>query len=116
MSNNAIVLCRLSDLPEQGARGFDPFQQGRDSVFVVRKANAIFAYRDICPHYGQTSLPWKKDEYLASSGDTIVCAAHGAHFEIDTGYCISGPCKGDKLIPVALHINDSGEVEAQLDN
>lgn len=112
--SNTVTLCHFDDLPEQGAQGFDPFGEGQDSVFVIRQGNSLYGYRDLCPHYGDTALPWRKDEYLDPWGETIVCAAHGAHFEITTGLCISGPCLGDCLPKVPLQISDNGEVLATI--
>jgi nitrite reductase/ring-hydroxylating ferredoxin subunit len=84
-------------------------------VFVVRKGDSLHAYRDICPHYGDTSLPWKKDEYLDGQTQHIVCAAHGALFDIATGECLSGPCLGDALAPVVIKVDDKGDILARLD-
>jgi len=109
-----IALCCLSDIPEGSARGFDPFDEGRDSVFVVRQGSQVFAYLDICPHYGSTSLPWRKDEYLATTNDAIVCAAHGAYFSIETGLCTSGPCVGESLTKVPVTITDSEDILVSL--
>lgn len=36
MSGIAQPLCRLNELEEGQARGFDPLAQGRDSVFALR--------------------------------------------------------------------------------
>ena len=104
-------LCYLEELPEDSARGFDPQAQGVDSLFVVRKHNKVFAYLDACPHYqGETSLPWRKDAYLDESAEFIVCAAHGARFEIDTGLCVRGPCMGQTLVGVPLQIAADGNI------
>jgi len=35
---------------------------------------------------------------------TIVCATHGATFRPEDGYCIAGPCAGDRLEPVAVRV------------
>ena len=76
---------------------------------------ATDAYADACPHLG-TPLAWRKDAYLIAMGDRIVCAAHGAQFEIHTGRCTLGPCLGDALAPVCLSIHESGEVHLADDN
>lgn len=102
-------LCHLAELPEGGARGFDPLGRGRDTVFAVRRGTAVRVWADRCPHHG-TPLPWRKDAYLNAAGDRIVCAAHGALFEIDTGLCVQGPCLGERLWPVPFTLNDEGEL------
>jgi len=107
-----VSLCRLEALPDGGARGFDPLHRGHDTVFVVRQGRALHAYLDLCPHYGDTRLPWRKDAYLDAAGQAIVCAAHGARFDIATGRCILGPCLGRSLKAVPLVLNNDGEVLA----
>ena len=102
-------LLHLDDLPDGASRGFDPQRIGQDTVLAVRRGRRLFAYADACPHHG-TPMAWRKDAYLNAGGDRIVCAAHGAQFEIDTGRCMLGPCLGDALTPVQLTILDNGEV------
>lgn len=110
--SGAERLCALTELPEWGARGFK--LEGQASVFVVRQGAALYAYRDLCPHYGDTSLPWRKDAYLDPLGKRIMCAAHGALFDIDSGLCTSGPCLGESLTRVPVQISESGDVLAIL--
>lgn len=107
-------LCKLDEVPSNGAKGFDPFNEGHDSIFVVNTPKGLFAYRDICPHYGSTTLPWRKNEYLNSAGTNIVCAAHGAEFEIATGLCVSGPCLGQSLTPIPLIVAEDGYLLATI--
>ena len=102
-------LCHLSELPDGGSRGFDPCASGRDTLFVVRRGQALHAYVNACPHHG-TPMAWRKDAYLNAAGDRIVCAAHGAQFEIGSGLCTLGPCLGDRLTALPLALHDSGEV------
>jgi nitrite reductase/ring-hydroxylating ferredoxin subunit len=102
-------LCRFDDLPDGSARGFDPRRVGQDSIFVVRRGRVLLGYVDACPHHG-TPMAWRKDAYLDAAGAHIVCAAHGALFEIPTGRCVLGPCLGDALTPVPLRIDAGGAV------
>lgn len=102
-------LCRQDEVPERGSRGFDPQRSGQDTVLVVRRGEQLFAYRDACPHHN-TPMAWRKDAYLSGDGEHIVCAAHGAQFDIATGLCTLGPCLGDTLIAVPLVFHDNGEV------
>ncbi|MFK7828708.1 MAG: Rieske (2Fe-2S) protein [Congregibacter sp.] len=109
-----VELCHISELQESRALGFDPFREGKASVFVIKKNASLYAYGDHCPHYGTTPLPWKKNEYLDKAGDVIVCAAHGARFDITTGICISGPCLGQSLSAIALHVRRDGQLFADV--
>jgi nitrite reductase/ring-hydroxylating ferredoxin subunit len=103
-----VFLCRLDDLPDGGSRGFDPAGTGQDTVLVVRRGDAVHGWRDACPHHGGTPLAWRKDAYLNAARDRIVCAAHGAQFDIGTGICTLGPCLGQRLQPVELDVRDNG--------
>ena len=96
-------LCAVDDIPADGAKGFqlDKF----NSIFAVRKAGELYLYRNRCPH-ARLELNWMPDRFLDRSRDHIMCAAHGALFEIDSGDCISGPCPGTSLSPVAHSIVD----------
>lgn len=104
-----MLLCHLDDLPDGDSRGFDPLRSGRDTVIVVRQGTAVHAWRNACPHHG-TPMAWRQHAYLNAAADRIVCAAHGALFEIATGRCTLGPCLGQFLTPVPLKFKTNGEV------
>jgi nitrite reductase/ring-hydroxylating ferredoxin subunit len=97
-------LCRLDELPDGEARGFDPLGGGQDSVLLVRQGRQVYAYRDLCPHYGDTPMAWRRHAYLNAARSHIVCAAHGALFNIADGVCVRGPCLGQALTAVRVDI------------
>lgn len=102
-------LCALAELPDGQARGFDPTQCGHDSVFATRHGTRVRVWVDRCPHLG-TTLPWRRHAYLDAAGAYIVCAAHGALFEPDSGRCVHGPCQGERLQALAFCIDHSGHI------
>ena len=104
-----MYLCHLDELPDGGARGFDPQCRGQDSLLVVRQGRRLYGYADACPHHG-TPMAWRKDAYLNAARDRIVCAAHGAQFEVSTGRCTLGPCLGEALTLVPLTLDEHGGV------
>ncbi|SFV09245.1 Rieske (2Fe-2S) protein [Pseudoduganella namucuonensis] len=106
MRPSPTLLCRLDELPDGESRGFDPLGAGQDSVFVVRRGQRLYGYRDQCPHYGDTPMAWRRHAYLDAARDHIVCAAHGALFRIADGACVRGPCLGQSLAPVRLVVED----------
>ena len=61
------------------------------------------AYENACPHTGGP-LDWVPDRFLAPGKDMILCATHGALFRIEDGYCLAGPCAGERLTPLPVHI------------
>jgi len=105
-----FVLCRLDELPIEGARGFDLAQRGIDDVFIVRKHAMLRCYRNACPHWPGATLPWRRHAYLDGNANYIVCHGHGARFEIGSGLCVLGPCSGARLEQVSLRIDDTGAI------
>ena len=112
----SAFLCRLDELSDGHARGFDPAGIGRDTVFIVRRGGAVVAYQDACPHHGTTPMAWRKDAYLNAARDRIVCSAHGAEFDIATGACTLGPCLGQSLTPLPWSLTHDDEIHLSLDS
>lgn len=108
-----LRLCRLDELPDGDARGFDPLHTGQDVLFVVRQGEALYGWRNACPHIDGAPLPWRRHAYLNADRDRIVCSAHGALFAISSGVCVLGPCLGQSLLPIALKVDD-GAVYCEL--
>lgn len=95
-------LCRLADIPDGGGKGFWFGEDARRfGVFLIRMGEAVFAYANSCPHLG-SPLDWRPDRFLDRDGRHILCATHGALFRIEDGFCLSGPCAGERLRPVAI--------------
>jgi nitrite reductase/ring-hydroxylating ferredoxin subunit len=103
------VICPLHELADPGSKGFT-MGQGDWPLrgFVVRRGSMVRAYVNHCPHAG-FALDWKPDVFLAPHAPLIQCAAHGALFEIESGYCVSGPCAGRSLRELPLRV-ESGYV------
>lgn len=102
-------LCRLDDIPENGAKGFTVMLHGSPlRVFIVRKGGVLYGYVNQCPHTG-VNLDWTPDQFLDLTGRLIQCATHGALFQIEDGRCIDGPCVGDALISIKTEI-DNGDI------
>lgn len=96
-------LCTLNDLPEQQPVAFDVEIAGEfESVLLVRQGAQIRAYLNICPHAGRR-LDWAPGKFLMEDG-RLICAAHGASFEMSEGVCVAGPCKGQSLSAFAVRI------------
>jgi nitrite reductase/ring-hydroxylating ferredoxin subunit len=100
------TLCRIDELADPGSREFRiATARGPRFMFVVRKGGTINAYMNWCPHYGAT-MDWKIDTFLTHDKTAILCALHGAEFEIETGHCFLGPCEGESLVRVEVRIED----------
>ena len=105
-------LCAIADIPEPGSKGF-MFREGEKLFmgFVVRRAGEISGYIDRCPHTGLPLAPLP-DRYLTRENDLIICSSHGALFRIVDGFCIAGPCAGNKLWPWPVRIEGDDVVVA----
>jgi nitrite reductase/ring-hydroxylating ferredoxin subunit len=103
------ALCRLDEIEDGGARGFSLIGGGMTrEIFVVRQGSRVFAYVNSCPHIG-TPLEFLPDRFLTADGQEILCSTHGARFEIGSGRCLAGPCRGKSLQPVRVRV-DGGTV------
>jgi len=108
-----ISLCSVADIPEMQAKSFNITVDGIPvSIFIVNKDGAYSGYVNRCPHTG-VNLDWTPDQFLDNSGDLIQCSTHGALFRIHDGYCIHGPCSGQKLQVVRLELFDN-EISAYI--
>lgn len=108
-------LCRLDEIGDPGGKGFTLAPgAGPREIFVVRRGDEAFGYVNSCPHVG-TPLDWRPDQFLSADLRLIQCATHGALFEIATGLCLAGPCKGARLAPAAVVIEDRAVYLADTD-
>ena len=73
--------------------------------FVVRQGDAVYAYQNVCAHVGHP-LNWRPDTFLTKDQSAIICASHGAMFDIETGKCFAGPCRGQSLRAVTTEVRD----------
>jgi len=107
----AYAICAMSDIPSRKARGFNLIRIEADGVerpwpiIVVRWGTQVFGYVNKCPHHG-ANLDWERNQFLDPTGVRLMCGKHGALFELGTGLCVEGPCKGRGLEPVALTVLD----------
>jgi nitrite reductase/ring-hydroxylating ferredoxin subunit len=101
-----VRICAVDEIDDPGAREF-PLPDGAPA-FLVRRGDVVRAYRNRCPHMGR-QLNWGPHRFLNRAGDRIMCAAHGAVFEVLTGRCVGGPCPGAFLERIGLRVT-GGEV------
>ena len=77
-----------------------------ESLLLYRDpAGDVRAWLNICPHAGRR-LDWAPGKFLRAKDGSLVCAAHGASFDLATGECIAGPCRGERLRDIAVHCID----------
>jgi len=103
-----LRLCAVADLADPGAKGFR-FREGTTlfAGFLVRRGEDVTGFVDSCPHAGWP-LGSIDERYLTRDGTHILCAGHGALFDLDGG-CVAGPCYRERLQPWRVEVRD-GEV------
>ena len=77
-----------------------------ESLILHRDGQRVRAWFNVCPHAGRR-LDWAPGQFLKTKEGLLVCAAHGASFELDGGTCVAGPCRGEALRPVAVAVVDA---------
>ena len=102
----ATPLVELAAIADGGLLAADAVIDGvPESLILHRDGAVVRAWLNICPHAGRR-LDWSPGQFLKSRDGLLVCAVHGASFELHEGACVAGPCRGDRLNPVALDIRD----------
>jgi len=99
-------LCLTTDLDNTRAKSLTIEINGQQvDIFLARNKRGIYAYLDVCPHAG-TPLEWQADRFFEETGTYLMCATHGAHFQVHDGRCVAGPCLGDALTPLPIRVKD----------
>lgn len=99
-------LATLDQVPEGEVSGVEAVLGGEPaSVLLHREGGAVRAWVNVCPHAGRR-LDWSPGRFLRTKQGLLVCAAHGATFELSAGECVAGPCRGDSLRAIPVEVRD----------
>ena len=109
IASPANELALLAALPDQGFHSAEAVIDGdAEPVILYRDGEQVRAWLNVCPHAGR-GLDWAPGQFLKSREGHLVCAVHGAAFELQGGTCVAGPCKGDALRAVPVRV-EAGRV------
>lgn len=111
MAAMALVVLDSSGLTEDGDWMSFVYDDGLGQEargILVRWNGELFAFRNLCPHWS-TPLDRHGDDLVDPATGDLVCQTHGARFEIHTGRCVLGPCQGDTLQRLTVHVDDTGQ-------
>lgn len=108
--NETVVLVPLEGLPPDSLHACDALVDGENEPLILYRdpQGGVRAWLNVCPHAGRR-LDFAPGRFLRSKGGELVCAVHGATFALPQGNCVAGPCRGDCLRAVPVHVAD-GEV------
>ena len=106
MDGAPAALATLTQLPDGEICAADALVEGDpESILLLRDGDDVRAWLNICPHAGRR-LDWSPGNFLRSKDGGLVCAAHGATFDLVTGECVAGPCRGSHLRAVPVQVRE----------
>jgi nitrite reductase/ring-hydroxylating ferredoxin subunit len=97
-----FAVCHVNDVLKRRAVGVVLARRAENGaiipfpIVIARENGKVYAYVNRCPHQG-ARLDFEPRQFLDPSGRRLMCGKHGAGFEIATGICLDGPCKGERL-------------------
>lgn len=102
------ALIDLDRIPDGGFAEVEATLDGEaESLVLHRDGERVRAWLNVCPHAGRR-LDWSPGQFLKTKDGLLVCAAHGATFELGNGACVAGPCRGESLRAVAVEVVEGG--------
>ena len=105
-SVDPVTLAALESIEDGGfAEAEAEIDGSPESLILHRDGQGVRAWLNVCPHAGRR-LDWAPGQFLKSKDGLLVCAVHGASFELQRGECVAGPCRGDCLKAVAVEVSD----------
>jgi nitrite reductase/ring-hydroxylating ferredoxin subunit len=104
MTSEKIILCRLDEIAEGGAKALEVIIDGQPQALVaVRRGEHAWLYRNCCPHFS-VPLDYTPGEFCTYRSQIIMCAHHSAMFRFEDGLCVDGPCAGARLEAMACRV------------
>lgn len=97
----AECLCPSADLVERGPGvRFGVRLWGQPaSAFALRVDGQAVAYVNRCAHVA-AEMDSPEGQFLTDDKRWIICSIHGAIYDPSNGYCIEGPCRGERLLAI----------------
>ena len=107
-----VALISFEHIPDGGLVEVEAQLDGEpESRILHRQGDLVRAWLNICPHAGRR-LDYAPGQFLKSKDGLLVCAVHGASFELAGGECTAGPCRGEHLREVSVAIHEGQVVLA----
>lgn len=103
--SRSAPLCILRDARRLGEGEGLRFHVRIDGIereaFAVRYRGRVYAYLNACRHQ-QRNLDYGDARFFDGTSEALVCRHHGARYRPQSGECLSGPCAGGRLTPLAV--------------
>lgn len=99
----------VADVSE-GVNTFDIVtDQGAFPILLVKKGRQVFAYANMCPHQ-YLPLDYRGAQLLSADGNQLMCSAHGAMFDLETGKGTAGPGLDCALYKIPVSVCENGSI------
>jgi len=109
---DVFIICDASDIGRATAMPFSLSRNNENGesrpfpIMIVRThADAYLGYVNACPHEGRW-LNIGDGDFFTQDRAFLKCGRHGARFEIESGICVQGECKGKSLERVPIEVLD----------
>lgn len=98
-----IAIAQSKELEEGGTLRFRiPWEGAEREAFVLRRNGRVLAYLNRCTHR-DLPLDLGSGEFFRDGSPLLVCQAHRAFYDPESGACSDGPCpKGSSLTRVEV--------------
>lgn len=101
----ARLLCSLAEIGRYGKDLALADETGTRYLMLFRDGERVVGFHNVCPHQAR-GLNLAPDRFHFTREGWLMCAHHGASFDLATGRCVEGPCRGAALKPLELEIRD----------
>ncbi len=100
-----LEIATIEQIPPEGVRfryKDGPFEE--DGILLRVGENGVVAFKNECRHLPMPLDDREPGQIWDDRRAHLLCAAHGALYRPDDGYCVSGPCEGSHLrsLPVSV--------------
>ena len=105
-----FAVCSVDAIANQRCKPFTLLRMDEGKVVpwqivIVRWGKSYHGYVNRCPHQG-TPLNFEANQFFDPTRNFLMCGRHGAQFDIKSGACVEGPCRGQGLTPLQLIVDD----------
>jgi len=100
----ANYLCEIAEVGDNGKEVCVHSASGPVYVMLFPYQGSIRAYINECPHQ-RMPLNWAPDTFMMRGQALLICAHHGARFDLGSGKCMGGACRGEHLQPLQISLD-----------
>lgn len=104
---DVYAVCRADFVASQRCKSFALLRVGEDGspvpwqIIIVRWGQGVYGYVNRCPHQ-KNPLNFEREQFFDADRRLLMCGKHSALFDVTTGICVDGPCRGEALERVGV--------------